>query len=137
MQQELQTSPFGTIALAAIMGHEWGHILQFVHGIQVLGKRMELSSDFMAGWWCGMKVLAGTVAVDLPTVAYGLYTKGDYAFNDPRHHGTPEERVEHMQQGYLSAIQREVTDSASAFAMSRRAVGLQSLILHTQRANNP
>lgn len=124
LRQELAASPFGTIALAAIMAHEWGHILQFANGIQVPGKRMELSGDFMAGWWCGMKVLAGTAAVDMFTVADSLYGKGDYAFNSPQHHGTPKERVQAMQGGYRAATREGVTGSRRAFAMSRSAVGL-------------
>lgn len=124
LQQELSASQFGTIALAAIMAHEWGHILQFAHGIRVPGKRMELSSDFMAGWWCGMKVLANTPVVDMQTVARSLYAKGDYAFNDPAHHGTPPERVEQMALGFSAAVEDRVTDSRAAFALSRESVGL-------------
>ncbi len=124
LRQELSASPFGTIALAAIMAHEWGHILQFAHGIRVPGKQMELSSDFMAGWWCGMKVLANTPAVDMHTVARSLYAKGDYAFNDPAHHGTPAERVEQMSLGFSAAVENRVTDSRAAFELSRTSVGL-------------
>ena len=124
LQQELSASPFGTIALAAIMAHEWGHILQFAHGIRVPGKQMELSSDFMAGWWCGMKVLRNTPAVDMRTVARSLYEKGDYAFNSPGHHGTPPERVEQMSRGFNAAVARRVTDSGTAFGLSRESVGL-------------
>ena len=124
LRQELSASQFGPIALAAIMAHEWGHILQFAHGIRVPGKRMELSSDFMAGWWCGMKVLASTPVVDMRTVARSLYAKGDYAFNHPAHHGTPEERVDLMAMGFSAAVEDRVTDSRAAFELSRESVGL-------------
>ena len=72
----------------------------------------------------GMKVLANTPAVDMRTVASSLYEKGDYAFNSPGHHGTPPERVEQMSRGFNAAVARRVTDSGTAFGLSRESVGL-------------
>lgn len=124
MQAEIAASPVSGNSLIAIMAHEWGHVLQYAHGIMVPGKRMELSSDFMAGWWIGMKALNQMPLVDVATVAKSLFDKGDYAFNSTSHHGTPNERVAHMQQGYLLAIQQHVTSSFAAFTASRSLTGL-------------
>ena len=77
-----------------IMMHEWTHIKEFHTGAVGYVKMMELLSDSMAGWYLQMKAMSMPT---LPTAGMramqSLFEKGDYAFNDPNHHGTPDERV--------------------------------------------
>ena len=89
-----------TVAVAGILAHEFGHILQFQHQDFAPGKHAELHADFLAGWYLGKKALAKPLNVE----AFGrsLYEKGDYAVWDPSHHGTPEERVSAMLAGFGS-----------------------------------
>ncbi len=91
-------------ALAGIMAHEHAHILQFSNGIRGPGQSLELHADFMAGWYMGFKVLAGTPSIDIRVLATSLFNKGDYDFNSPQHHWTPQQRVQVMAEGFRVAL---------------------------------
>jgi hypothetical protein len=122
LQEEISASPVGGNALVMIMAHEWGHILQFQRGVAEPGKGMELSADFMAGWWLGMKAVWRVPMLDWATAARSLFGKGDYEFNSPRHHGTPSERVSLMTRGYELSANLGVTSSAQALREAVDAV---------------
>ena len=111
MEEFMKAGPMGGRADHAMMGilaHEWGHILQFMNvKARPPGKAMELHADGLAGWYMGMRAmqLAQWNPVDLRTTMLSFFGKGDYAFNDPSHHGTPQERVQAFQGG-LQAVHR-------------------------------
>jgi hypothetical protein len=78
----------------AIMAHEFGHILQFVHTAELEGKNRELQADYMAGWYMKKRdLLSGWSGVSVLQTMQGFYATGDYDFNSPQHHGTPQERA--------------------------------------------
>lgn len=89
----------GNMALLGVMAHEWAHQLQFREGVFATHPTvvMELQADCMAGFHLGM--FANASAEDVGRFSKSLYMKGDYAFNDPTHHGTPLARVEMMGYG--------------------------------------
>lgn len=78
--------------VSVIMAHEFTHILQFKLGENLPTKQAELEADYMAGWY-----MANTTGMWLGVASsqalQSFFSKGDYAFNSPTHHGTPEERV--------------------------------------------
>lgn len=102
--EEAPEMDLGT-SIGGIMAHEWAHIRQFREGIQRSSKSMELHADCCAGWYLGWKFANGK-KFDGWGFAYSLFSKGDYQFNSPSHHGTPDERVRAMVTGYEIATSR-------------------------------
>jgi hypothetical protein len=65
----------------------------------------------MAGWYTANNGPAG-VAESQALISF--YRKGDFGFNDPDHHGTPEERLRAVQAGVKdsrSTVQQAFNDS--------------------------
>jgi hypothetical protein len=84
-------------AMPAIMAHEFGHIVQFKSNTHSPGAAMELHADYLAGWY--MSKLVSISMVDARQAMRALYSVGDYDFNSPQHHGTPEQRLESLMAG--------------------------------------
>jgi hypothetical protein len=99
MSAELAQDPSGA-ALIAVMAHEFAHLVQFKMGFQSPGRRAELHADFIAGWYLNLR---GRYAwANLMPVLRVFYQLGDYEFNSPQHHGTPDERLLVAQAGFNS-----------------------------------
>lgn len=96
-------SPFYDAAVVGIMAHEWAHILQLDQGIFSPGKSMELHADLMAGWYLGWKAARG-MRFNIDSFGRSLFAKGDYNFNHPTHHGTPNERIDAMHTGFQMGV---------------------------------
>jgi hypothetical protein len=104
MNNELATE-YGGAAVAGIAAHEGAHILQFnspslhrrLQGRTV--RLIELHADFLAGYYFSR---TGRTEKSLIVFAQSLFSKGDYEFNDPQHHGTPDQRVAAMRSGYAN-----------------------------------
>lgn len=117
MSQELQTE-YGGAAIAGIAGHEGAHIFQFQHNYAArlrgsTARPQELHADYLAGYY-----FAQTERTEhsLIVFAESLFSKGDYAFNSPDHHGTPEDRVSAMRRGYAAG------DNSDIFAVADQGV---------------
>jgi len=94
------------VAAAAICAHEFGHILQFKHGLEkVVGagqktvKRAELQADFFAGYFAGVR------RREKPTFPAAVFAAtqfnlGDEQVGSPGHHGTPAERGDAVSEGF-------------------------------------
>jgi len=83
------------LPVAGILAHEWGHQVQFGYGWMNQAapsvRSSELEADAFSGYYMGLvKRWAGP---ELNTYFQRLFSLGDYQFNDPGHHGTPNERV--------------------------------------------
>ena len=102
MQQQLQTDPSGA-SVVAILAHEFGHVAQFTFGgIQGPGKAPELHADYLAGWYLAHR---GTMsATNLSSTLQVFYAIGDYQFNNPGHHGTPDERLSAAMAGFNAYV---------------------------------
>jgi predicted metalloprotease len=97
-------------AFSAICAHEFGHILQYKHGIdetltegQPTMKKLELHADFLAGYFAGLRKL------EKPNFKAAVYADtqhkfGDFATGSPDHHGTPEERADAIVGGFKAAF---------------------------------
>lgn len=107
----------GGYAVAGIAAHECAHIFQYFSAFgprltrgQTTAKAMELHADFLAGFYMGRKRGSD---VNIEVFARSLYEKGDLNFNDPGHHGTPDERVTAMERGYSLARQNTTFSDAA------------------------
>ena len=112
--------PWGGAAVAGIAAHEGAHIFQFTtryyaacRQLSLMGngtdREMELHADFLAGFY-----FAGTgrTAKSLDVFGRSLFKKGDKGYNNPWHHGTPQERLTAMATGY--AVWRRTDDLITA-----------------------
>lgn len=101
--------PYADAAQVAIMAHEWGHIMQFSQNLFVGGRNQELHADILSGWYLGAKYRwfeDRGMRADARGAAQQLYEVGDRNFNDPNHHGTPEQRVTAGTIGFDMGYQR-------------------------------
>jgi hypothetical protein len=95
MTEEFRSSPLN-FTIPAIMAHEFGHAYQFARGGPLPStKLMELQADYLSGWYMKHRdAQSGWSEQSLRQTLYAFYSKGDYEFNSPRHHGTPDERLQ-------------------------------------------
>jgi hypothetical protein len=112
---EFSNSNIGGVAVAGICAHECGHIYQYYNGyMQTLAGAtailVELHADFIAGFYFGRDRSYSRQSVE--TFARSLFSKGDYNFNNPQHHGTPQQRVDAMSRGYDLGISSVETSRA-------------------------
>lgn len=79
---------------AGVMAHEWGHQIQFQKGYmpmnQSTARRTELEADAWAGYY--LYAMKGWSGQNLDTFLQMLFDIGDFQYNNPSHHGTPNER---------------------------------------------
>jgi hypothetical protein len=94
------------IAIAEVCAHEFGHIVQFKHGLMTTlsdrnstNYRIELHADFLAGYFAGLRKV---VRPSFPSMVFGTtaFHFGDYAFGSPEHHGSPEQREDAIMYGF-------------------------------------
>lgn len=86
----------GAFAIDAIIAHETAHILQGRMGVGFGSRNTELQADFLAGWHVAnyhriFKSESKEFRIKEDAIR-AFYSRGDYAFNSPQHHGTPEQR---------------------------------------------
>ena len=94
------------VAVAAVCAHEFGHILQFKHGLtdRVTNgdrtvKRVELQADFFSGFFAGLRKKERP-SYPAAVGALAQYNVGDRSVNSPQHHGTPDQRGAAFVRGY-------------------------------------
>jgi len=117
------------VAVAGVCAHEFGHIIQYKYGLigkvnagQKTIKRSELQADYFAGYFAGIRKF------ELPSfpaaeVTLTLHNFGDVAFNDPTHHGTPQERAASAVRGFQAAFKEsknlsEAIDESTAYVLT-------------------
>lgn len=84
---------FGELPLAGILAHEWGHRTQQELGWQDYHQpaHRELEADAFSGFYLFLAKQWAWSRVDQYYEA--VMSFGDYNYNDPYHHGTPNERL--------------------------------------------
>jgi len=129
---------FANLQPLLIIAHEFGHILQFRHGMHSDGPwQMEPHADYMSGWYAGnyvkvhgpgpMRPNNGTLNDDtLVVFAQTMFKLGDTMFNDKTHHGEPDYRATMVRAGYDAAD----LDAKAAFEKGRAIVGLPLAVPH-------
>jgi hypothetical protein len=95
LTMDVLASTQSTAGIAGSLAHEWAHQLQFRNGWQrptdSTVRTTELEADAFSGVYMGL--VKGFGSNDLNAYFATLAHFGDYAFTDPGHHGTPEERI--------------------------------------------
>jgi hypothetical protein len=91
-------------AVPIIMAHEFAHIVDFKYKTQLQGKHKELFADYLAGAYMFYRSIEFKTTFT-EEAARSFYSKGDFAFNSPVHHGTPEQRLACLTKGYQMAVQ--------------------------------
>jgi hypothetical protein len=122
------TNNLNTIALKAILGHEYAHIGQYVNNIRKPVKYQELMADVMSGWYIGyiysnrgrVKVSRNfeTAFPDIQIALDSVYKIGDYNIHGADHHGTPREREAAFYYGIKLALKYSITSYWEAFDMA-------------------
>ncbi|MBS0032136.1 hypothetical protein ACTJJ0_02985 [Chitinophaga sp. 22321] len=87
-----------------VLAHEWGHRVQFTVGWNDYTKPSyrELEADFFSGYYMGLakQWLWGQIQ----TYYNAIYASGDYYYNSPDHHGTPQQRLNAAYAGLTTAV---------------------------------
>lgn len=117
------------VAVATICAHEFGHILQFKHGLasivdagQPNGKRSELQADYFAGFFTGLRKLERS-SYPAAVAAMSRWLVGDDDVNSPDHHGTASERSAALVRGFQAAYTEkkslsEAMEESTRYVMS-------------------
>lgn len=96
----------GDMAVAYVVAHEEAHNIQNELGFddgRVSTQGLELHADCLAGAWAANAASRGVVNTqDVEEAQVTAWLVGDYAFDDPGHHGTPAERRDAFTAGYES-----------------------------------
>jgi hypothetical protein len=105
-------STHGDMFIMGICAHEFAHVVQFFSGFyerlsrgQSTKKRVELHADFLSGYYIGLRKMDYT-ASELVALGRSWESIGDSSYTDPQHHGTAEERLRAVEQGYRFARER-------------------------------
>jgi hypothetical protein len=110
-EEIMQKADDGGMAALTIVAHEFAHIAQFkakadrkLMEDQTTVKRVELHADYLAGWYLGT-LRRAEPRLKLWSAGKTIYEIGDENFNDPNHHGTPDERVAASEKGYALGVE--------------------------------
>ena len=137
--------PDGSFYLAAILAHESSHIVQLKHDMcaallcDTLA-RIELHADFLAG------AILRRAGVPIPQGAEKLIVSnwrklGDTEYGNFNHHGTPEQRLACLTEGFRSAAMKSVSlvalASNAALSIDRLGVCGQQSISSTSLVSGP
>ena len=90
LMQELNEKSDSYIRLVSVFAHEYGHAMQHKYGWSGNGKWRELHADYLAGYYMGLCRLSSES--EILSIFTEFANRGDFDFNSPSHHGTPEER---------------------------------------------
>ncbi len=97
----------GDFGVAEVIAHEYGHNVQLELGLQTPDgapvKPTELQADCMAGLWANSAYQLGLLEPgDVEEALATVLAAGDFEYDDPQHHGTPQERRDAWLTGYRS-----------------------------------
>jgi len=90
LMQELSKRSDSYIRLVSVFAHEYGHAMQQKYGWSGNGKWRELHADYLAGYYIGLCRLSTESEVLSGFTEFA--SRGNYDYNNPDFHGTPEER---------------------------------------------
>lgn len=92
MAQRLLTQFGSLIPLWQVMAHEWGHQIQFALGDSWLNAATVAPKELEADMFSGFYLLLAKNSQDLSSSVAAAFSIGDWDFNNPQHHGTPNQR---------------------------------------------
>jgi hypothetical protein len=129
----------GIECVKAILAHEFGHCVQFLMNWKENGKRPELHSDFMAGYYTGKMYNYSEEQVN--SLFNEFYSIGDYNYWSIDHHGTKYERKCAFEEGYYFAKENYTTVStantyAIQYVMANNPCAVRKYIAKVQAYQN-
>lgn len=112
MLSQAMKNSYGDMFVMGICAHEFAHIVQFFSGFYerlTVGRKtkklLELHADFLSGYYIGLRKIKYSNS-ELIALGRSWEILGDSNFTDPNHHGTQEERISALEQGYKLARTR-------------------------------
>jgi hypothetical protein len=106
---------YGELPVAGILAHEWGQRTQFTAGWQDYNKvsYKELEADAFSGFYMALaKQFAWS---QIQSYYANVYASGDYNFNSPQHHGTPNQRLQAAYLGVQTAVSAMQTNTRYSY----------------------
>lgn len=86
-------SQFGSqVPLWQVMAHEWGHQIQFFLGDSWLNAATVAPKELEADMFSGFYLMTAKNTQNLSSSISAAFSLGDWEFNNPQHHGTPNQR---------------------------------------------
>ncbi|HKQ07330.1 MAG TPA: hypothetical protein VJ464_19550 [Blastocatellia bacterium] len=118
IEDEFRQAKGRTIALPAILGHEFAHAMQKSNSFPYPGKWKELHADFMAGWYIAYRERLRLDVKDLMPLLKSFYRKGDESDNgffqvDP--HGNSVERIMAVAAGFGYGFAKDEATGLDAY----------------------
>jgi predicted metalloprotease len=80
------------IPLWQVLAHEWGHQIQFYLGDSWLNAPTVAPKELEADMFSGFYLLIAKNTANLSSSISNAFALGDWEFNNPAHHGTPNQR---------------------------------------------
>ncbi|TYB78106.1 hypothetical protein ES676_02525 [Bizionia saleffrena] len=117
-----------TIIMQSILAHEFAHIGQYIKNVNGSTRDLELMADVMSGWYVGyLTSNEGQIQVEsgienVPNIRLAMidsYNSGDYAYNAPDHHGTPQMRLDAFLFGVELSLQKGIFSYWDAFNLAK------------------
>lgn len=108
MAGDLLTKFGSTIPLIQVLAHEWGHQIQFALGDFWLNAPTvapkELEADMFSGFYL-LLAKSNFPVNEMNTSIFAAFSLGDWNFNNPSHHGTPQQRAAAILAGNKVALE--------------------------------
>jgi len=97
-------STYGELPVAGILAHEFGHRTQFTYGWNdyTTNAQKELEADAFSGFYMALRKQYAWSQIQ--SYYQNVYASGNYDFNHPQFHGTPEQRLASAYLGVTTAI---------------------------------
>lgn len=115
------------LSMGYIMAHEYGHQFQFkLAGTDFRpGTVAELQADILAlaGYWAAQRLVDqgfGGHRVPRDVILRKAYSIGDYAFGNPQHHGTPDQRHHATQVGFDAGEAKQFGNLDTSYGTNAR-----------------
>jgi hypothetical protein len=116
-QQLVQAYGGDGAPISGVLAHEWGHQIQFTYGWftsnEPTSRPIELEADAFSGFYMALGESYSWGSIDNYFSAVTSF--GDYNFNNPSHHGTPEERLAAAQLGFQTAYDAIMTGTPLSY----------------------
>jgi hypothetical protein len=132
LHTQLDAHADGDIAVLGICAHEFGHIIQFfspyywgLREAHATAKLVELHADFLAGYFVARR-RERFPDMRLQGLGAAWEAMGDVLYNDRQHHGTSEERLAAIEEGFFwgrdeGGLVREAAEAGARFVKERFA----------------
>lgn len=95
MARDLLAKFRSSIPLIQVLAHEWGHQIQFAFGDSWLNAATvapkELEADMFSGFYL-LLTKSNFPISEMNSSISAAFSLGDWDFNNPNHHGTPQQR---------------------------------------------